>query len=291
MKVGEIWAYRERPYTEGWPVVPVELLQFGPGRASKVRVRYVQGEYHGLDVWVPTVRLRVLWEEVDAWLDDERRFTAAREASLDALDTVEHRAVWSVLYAYPRPDGILLDLDRSEGATVQIEDLDAVAADLGLDTAALRAAPLAFVDRSGTYVAPWPVALRLGRRVAGVYTEQVLRSIAKDEAELQDKAIHGTVDDFRDGASLRVAPERYAERLQSIEAPAFALARQWCGLDAVARFDEAQALREEVVRLRALLRRAITELEEAGRPSIARRLRSQLGVAATDPYSPRIPCR
>jgi len=31
VKVGEIWAYRERAYTEGWPVVPVELLQFGPG--------------------------------------------------------------------------------------------------------------------------------------------------------------------------------------------------------------------------------------------------------------------
>jgi len=77
VKVGEVWASRERAYTEGWPVVPVELLQFGPGRASKVRVRYVQGEYQGLDVWVPTVRLRVLWEEVDAWLDDERRFTAA----------------------------------------------------------------------------------------------------------------------------------------------------------------------------------------------------------------------
>jgi len=140
----------------------------------------------------------------------------------------------------------------------------------------------------GTYVAPWPVALALGRRVAEVYTEQVLRSIAKDEAELQDKAVHGTIHDFRDGASLRVASERYAERLQSIEAPAFALARQWCGVDAVARFDEVQALREEVVRLRELLRGAISTLEEAGRPGIARRLRSQLGVAATDPYSPRI---
>jgi hypothetical protein len=86
---------------------------------------------------------------------------------------------------------------------------------------------------------------------------QVVRSIAEHEAELQEKAVHGTVHDYGHGALLKVAPEQYAEQLDSVEAPAFALARRWCGMEAVERFDQAQALRQGVTRLRDLLRRAI----------------------------------
>ena len=30
MEIGEEWGYREHPYTDGEPLIRVELLQFGP---------------------------------------------------------------------------------------------------------------------------------------------------------------------------------------------------------------------------------------------------------------------
>ncbi len=103
MQIGDIWAYREKAHTEGHPVLPAEILQFGPPRSNKVR--FLGGEYPGLDAWVPKMRLRVPWGRAEAWLRDERLLRAARELSLDALGTAGHEAARTALYAYPRPDG------------------------------------------------------------------------------------------------------------------------------------------------------------------------------------------
>lgn len=76
MRIGEQWAYREPPHTPGKACTPVEVLQFGPPKRQKVRIRLLAGEYPGLDLWVPLGRLLVPWEHVDAYLDDERRYEA-----------------------------------------------------------------------------------------------------------------------------------------------------------------------------------------------------------------------
>jgi hypothetical protein len=57
--VGEKWAYREKPYTVGNTLVPVEVLRLGPPRSNKVRVRFLEGEENGLEIWVPIIRLRL----------------------------------------------------------------------------------------------------------------------------------------------------------------------------------------------------------------------------------------
>ena len=133
MLIGETWAYREKPHTEGWPVPPVEIFQFGPPRSNKVRIRYLDGDYPGLDQWVPRIRLRTPWSEVDAWLRDERCRRLVVDASIEAWDSVECWAAWEVIYLYPRPDGILLGFGRAEGAIVEIGDLAVVSQDLDLD--------------------------------------------------------------------------------------------------------------------------------------------------------------
>ena len=60
MEIGETWGYRERANDSACPLIPAEVLQFGPPRSHKVRVVMRGGEYSGLDMWVPKVRLRVL---------------------------------------------------------------------------------------------------------------------------------------------------------------------------------------------------------------------------------------
>jgi len=52
MNVGKVWGYRDKPYTKGEPFSPVEVLQLGPTRSRKVHVRFLDGEYRGLDMWV-----------------------------------------------------------------------------------------------------------------------------------------------------------------------------------------------------------------------------------------------
>lgn len=277
MDVGEVWAYREKAGTEGAPIRQVEILQFDPKRRSKVRIRYLDGDERGLDEWVTKVRLKVPWADADAWLHDERRYIAARGVSLDAEDTAEYQAAESVLVSYARRDGVGFGYRWGERALLLIDDLAGVAAELGSDADAVFGEPLAFVDRHDRYVAPWPVALRLARRLAERHADEVVAAVAKEEAELQAEALNGRVYHYRRGGGFEVPAEECLKDLQERQ-PIFDLVRAWCGRSAVERFDELMALRAEVDRLRLLLESAARWLDEAGERRGATRLRQELGL-------------
>ena len=174
MEIGEEWGYREHPYTDGEPLIRVELLQFGPKRSQKVRIRYLEGEYHGLDVWVPRVRLRVLWDDADDWLDDERRWMMVRECSLEAAGSVDHRAALDVINSYPYPDDLYLEDSRNKGAILEVANIERVCSTLQIERSELESTPVTFVDRHGNLIAPWSVALQIAKRVASTYPDRVL---------------------------------------------------------------------------------------------------------------------
>jgi hypothetical protein len=95
--VGNRFAYRERVRAYGEPVRPVKVAKEGPPRSNKARVRWLDGEYEGLEEWVPKMRLLAPWEEAEALLEDERRMLAAVEASgEDASDEVKWEAVGKI---------------------------------------------------------------------------------------------------------------------------------------------------------------------------------------------------
>lgn len=275
MEVGETWAYRERISDPNCPLVPAEILRFGPPKSHKVRIRWNGGEYEGLETWVPRVRLMVLWGKSESWLRDERLYRAVREASLDVVGTVEHRAALMAVFVHPDPDGILIGYDRSEGAILQAFDLQAMSDDLSLDARALLSEPLAFIDRDGTFVAPWPIARRIAIRVAERYPNLLLQTVADDESELQVGAVHGRYVELTRREQLYIPRERCAEDLRQKE-PVFALVRSWCGSTAVQTFDEVTALRVEVSRLRMVITDTARGLDEDGRQQDARRLRKKL---------------
>lgn len=212
---------------------------------------------------MPKVRLPVPWSEAEAWLRDERPYNAAHDASSAAIDTIEHKAALMVVLVHPMPDGILIGYGGSGGAMVEVSDLSAVAKDLGLDADGLRDKPLAFIDRHGTYVAPWPVAQRIAIRVAERYADLVLSHVAKEEAEVRDQAVHGHYFDLSRKEQVFIPPEKCAEWLREKE-PVFAQVREWCGAPAVDAFDELTALSTENARLRALITGEVTRLEEQG---------------------------
>jgi hypothetical protein len=97
-----LFAYRERPRAPGDPVRPVEVVREGPPRSHKARVRRLDGEYEGLEEWVPKARLVAPWDEAERLLEDERRMLAVLEASGGALGTVPHGAAELVFLRCPR---------------------------------------------------------------------------------------------------------------------------------------------------------------------------------------------
>lgn len=276
LRIGDMWAYRARAHSLDCPVVMAEILQFGPKRSGKVRVRLHGGDYPGLDQWVPKVRLRVPWDECEAWLRDEHALDAALDASDGAKDSVEFDAADLVFGAYPRPDGILLNWPR--GAVVCMFEPAAAAADLGCDVEYFLTDPLAFIDRRGEYFAPFSVAKTLVDLVIAKYCDDVLREVSDEEAQLQEEAIRGK--SLSEGVRYAHVPaEKCAERLRERQ-PVFELVRAWCGTGRVQRFDEIASLRAEVHRLQGLVLDAAERFAEAGRPQIASRLRKAVAGSA-----------
>jgi hypothetical protein len=275
MQIGDVWAYRERISDPNCPLIPAEIIQFGRPRSHKVRVRWQGGQYPGLDAWVPKVRLPVLWSEAEAWLRDERLYHTAHEASSDAVNTTEHKAALMAVLVHPMPDGILIGYGGSGGATVEVSDLSAVAKDLELNADTLLHEPLAFIDRHGTYVAPWPVARSIAVSVAERYADLVLSHVAKEEAEVRDQAVHGHYFDLSRKEQVFIPPEKCAEWLREKE-PVFAQVREWCGAPAIKAFDELKALRQENARLRTVIGDEVRRLEGQGEQHEARRLQKRL---------------
>lgn len=298
--VGRRFAYRERARTPGDPVRPVELVKEGPPRSRKVRVRRLDGEYEGLEEWVPAVRLVAPWEEAEALLEDERSTLAALEVSGNALGTVPHRAAELVFLSVPQEPGaeVSFGYRAAERGLLLIDDLEAASERLGLDTPGLIAEPLAHVDRLGVYRAPFGVAVKVARRCCRRFGGEVLRRVEERERELQGELATGRLaswDEAPEGlpAGPRwVSPEAVREHARTkLEkaAPAFALVREWCGRGTVEEFEEARALREEVDRLRALAEDTARWLRDSGHPVKAAALRRELDVAEPSPKDPKLP--
>jgi hypothetical protein len=161
--VGQRYAYRQRAHTRGEPVRPVEVVKEGPPRSQKVRIRWLDGEYEGLEEWVPMVRLVAAWDQADAFLEDERRVLRALAASGDAYGTLEWKAAQEVFFGLPEYVEVALGWNGGQQELLFIENLDTTAPLLGLRPDELLAEPEAFVDRAGWYKAPFPVALKVAR--------------------------------------------------------------------------------------------------------------------------------
>jgi len=99
--VGRHFAYRERARSPGEPVRPVEVVKEGPSRSNKAKVRWLNGEYEGLEEWIPKVRLVAPWEEAEALLEDERRMFEALDATGEVYGTVPYKAVRTVFFSLP----------------------------------------------------------------------------------------------------------------------------------------------------------------------------------------------
>jgi hypothetical protein len=280
--VGKRFAYRDRIRAYGEPVRPVEVTREGPPRSNKARVRWLDGEYEGLEEWVPKIRLLAPWDEAEALLEDERRMLAAVEASgEDARDEVTWDAadkVFGIMSEISDPsEEIILGYRAVEENLLAIQDLDAATRRLDLDKEEMLAEPYAFVERSGWYKAPFRTAVKVAKHCCRRFPREVLGRIQKDEDELRQELVSGNLDVRESWWIDSTRHREYAEeRLRELE-PVHALIRRWCGTEASEKFDEVLALREEVDRLRNLVQETAWWLKNNGHPVKAGLLRKELG--------------
>lgn len=284
--VGKTYAYRERARTPSDPVRPVEVVKEGPPRSQKVRVRRLDGEYEGLEEWIPEVWLVAPWDEARALLEDERRMFEALDASENVHGTVPWEAVQMVLWALPfepkAGEEVYLGYKAIERELLVVEDLDATAAQLALKTEDMLAKPHSYVDRFGQYKAPFGVAVEVAKHCCERFARDVLRYVEAEEGALKEAVFSGyyafpnrKYRSWRDKDGFEILRER-AEEWLSEQAPIFALVREWCGQDATREFDQVLVLREENDRLRDLVEDTARWLRTAGHPQKAALLLKQL---------------
>lgn len=274
MQVGEHWVYREKANAIGTSIRPVEIVRHGPTRSAKVQVRWLDGEFPGLEDWVPRGRLKVPWHDKDAWQADEIRNRALAVAS--GCRDHEWHALELVLLGTPFGELAHFGSARNT-AWLESTNLGALAAALGLDEQPLMDAEGAFVDRHGLYHAPWPTTRNLLERACHVWTEDVIRLIGQTEREIVTRARTGRYLGRRNG--YWVPPEQCVEDNDTAQAMVDML-RTWCGQPATERFDELRALREEVRRVGGIAEQALTQLRRHGHTRDADKLTKQLGIPA-----------
>lgn len=275
-QIGEHWAYRPGR-VPGNPVIRVEVLQFGPPSSKhKLRVRYLDGEYAGLDEWVPKTRLHVPWDAAEGWDRDERAMAAACAADDEPYNGMTFWAVIYVFEAMEEPPLLDIEFSYRVRGVLEIGDLPAAGELLRLDP---HGKPLAFTDRFGVYHAPFGVALEMARRLCQLSPEQVMAVVGRNEARDRQDTVTGRAmgTDF-------YGPEVCLALYQDHQ-PRYELVREWCGASAAEAFDRVVALEAEVARLRKVIEDQASHLKFSGHPGLAKQLLRKRDTAEEEALS------
>jgi hypothetical protein len=274
LEVGDYWAYRARSTD---PLVCVEVLRVGTARPPRVHVRFVDDQYEGRQEWVSPARLKVRWEDADEWLAEERRWDALRAASQHVRDTPEERAADLVLDSLHGWDLAEAGFNSNTGVLV-IRDVDALVAETGLDRELLTGDPLAIETSGGEWFVPWPVMRQVVERLATVHADTVMAAVEEDERQDRHHATWGHLHGHGQRASYVSAEICASVSAEHGYQAGRDLVRQWCGGEALDRYDELRALRAEVTRLGQLVERAVAVLRSSGNSREADGLERDLGV-------------
>ncbi|MFD4318971.1 hypothetical protein [Streptomyces sp. NPDC058548] len=274
---GERWAYRVSPHHG--PVSEVEVLKLGTQRPLRVKVEFSAEEAEGRQEWVSPARLRVRWEECEAWLERERIWNDLVHDCPEDED-VDFIAATYVYDTCSSSDMYSLERSGRQAGLLHVYEPAALAERLGVQPALFTSDPRALVDDDGTITTPWPTTLDVARHLAAVHAEQLVEALAQAEEKESQRAIHGQ---FYPGRGSRegtyISPDICID-VDRRYRPGRDLVRTWCGATAVDQHTELATLRHEVARIGRVAEAAITALRDAGQTATALRLEKQLGVPA-----------
>jgi hypothetical protein len=270
-QVGESWAYRARQVDE---VVEVAVVKFGTQRPARVSVRFVDERFEGRQEWVPPARLKVRWATVDAFREREARWDRIDELGMG--DDPASRAADEVFEALI--DGDIARMEYSEAGACRITDSVRLAELTGVGDTAWTQNPDVFQEGEDL-VAPWPITEKIAAAAARRNPTPILDAVRNEESEARYHAIHGHWYRGRGSRPDHVIPADICIQVDNEHGkPRRAILREWCGADAVDRYDELAELRTEIHRVGQVAEAAITALRIAGHKREAEELARELGT-------------
>lgn len=209
---GRFYAYREK-VSAGTPLLKVKLIEKVAGR-PKVKIRFEDGPYPGLEEYVLTRRLVVPWGERKALLRDEERLQRLEEHARGVgRNAALGEAVAAVLASSGEPSAWA----EWDGVSMPEDELERIARRAGLEKPVAELHPLAFCDRRGDVHLPLEAGEMLARAFAAAEPETVSMAIQDREEELR--------------LAGNVPGQRYMHDILRGHLPGFAIARQWAGFD------------------------------------------------------------
>jgi hypothetical protein len=246
--VGKFYAYREKRSPSS-PRIKVRLLD-KVGRKGKIKVRFDDGPHPGLEEYISTRQLVVPWSQHRAFLRDEEREALIDEHCREVGDRVIAEAATTVLAASGEPSAYAGEL----GYLCMPEDeLQRIADRAGIDARLTDLHLLGFCDRANQIHLPFEAAVAIARAFAAAEPETVLMDIDAHEERLRSEG-------YAPGS-------RYKHDLMRQYKPAWAVARQWAGLER-----ESEMLQKEIGRLRGLVSQAAYKLQSVGQEREGARL-------------------
>ncbi|MEU6578280.1 hypothetical protein [Streptomyces sp. NPDC046805] len=275
MEEGERWAHRAAPHHG--PVEEAEVLKIGAQRPLRIKVRFVAEEAEGREEWVPSARLRALWQDKDAWLAREQQWSELTKDSPDDEDPAFRAII--ILLDQRFWDGLVtFGVNYRDRGLLYVEDVPVLAALLDVPEHFFHTDPRAFTDTDGTLTAPWPTTVEVARLLARTQADHLVTLLGQHERQAQQEAIYGRYYRGRGkNPGTYISPEICAE-VDRNSKPARDLLRQWCGTEAVESHEELKALRDEVLRIGKLTEQAIGCLRQAGQTKAADRFERELGI-------------
>ena len=265
MEPGELWAYRE---TGKHPLVPVRFIRHRRGtnkRNAHAQIRFEDLDADGLEVWVPTGRLKCLWTDAEAFAARERRW-----AEVNRESTVSQDIDWAVGVTLDAvTDGLIVGCGRSDCISpYEIQDVAALSRLCGIPEAELTSAPTAF-EEGGSFIVPFKTAARVAETLAAQHPAVVLHGVEREERDFEERQ-----SEWRQRGSPPKGrqSEDWDEALQR----SFQMRREWAGEQANTLQAELSAARIEVQRMRGLVDSAAKMLQANGHATSAGKLRSYL---------------
>jgi hypothetical protein len=272
--VGQIYGYRARAVDD---LVPVKVLKKGTKKPARVLIRFEEPVMEGREEWVPPVRLKVAWADVDAFRAEEARWDAVSALSPHP-DSAEVNAAEQVCELLV--DGAVAGFGYRDSYLV-VHDLAALAELAHVHEAFAASHPAGFADDNGTLIVPWPVAVAVVKKVLARNPDPVLSAVSQEEAKANHEAIHGHrfASSGRNRQEFYIPPERSVEydRESAWGASKRAILRDWAG-DATRRWDELVELQKEIKRVGDVAEAAIAALRSRGHAREAERLAADLGM-------------
>ena len=237
-------------------------------------MKFIDDDFEGREEWVPPGRLKVRWSEVEDYRASVERWERIYAAG-PRQDDPREAAAEELFDALVDED--IAFLRYRNGGAVSIRDLSGLAAPIVLLPEEVAVHPDAFGEE-GVLVAPWDVTESIAATLARLNPDRVMDLVGGEERRAAREAIHGRTWGSPHEQNRYSPPEDCVEVDEEHYKPKRTILRDWCGAQAVDRYDELVALRREIKRVGDVAQLAIDELQRAGHESRDARLQRELGA-------------